>query len=722
MIQGGILTRIKSSAITTLIIGFSFSFIGLTSIHVLAMENEIGGTLINKPGHDMPKLPDMAIMAETSGAKPISDQQLADWGKNLGGQDWNTLNRDKAQSKTTQWAKEKIISPLQQQAQDLLGRFGQAQVNLSMDNKGNLNRSTASLFTPWYDSEQYLLFSQINIHHQDNRKIGNFGLGHRIELPSLNGLLGYNVFIDHDFSRGHNRAGIGAEARADYLKFSANYYHPLSHWKDSPDFDDYLERPAKGYDLRSQGYLPAYPQLGVSAVYEHYFGDEVALFGKSHRQKDPRALTLGIDYTPVPLVTLGAKHKYGQQGKKDTQIDVAFRYQFGSPLSAQLDPDNVNQLRSLKGSRYDLVDRNNDIVLEYKEKQVLFADLAAVPDSLMEGESYILRPLVKSKYPIIDLIWLGDLLPLQLLATAGSHNPQGWQITLPAWSSVAGASNRYQLALSLEDQKNHRVTTNTIEIQVGQRRQGRLQVEGSNAVTASGHDSDVIRLVSYLEDHNGLAINDHDTKPLWLVKSLARTPIELVNANQCPLNAAGKVEPCLRIKDDRTEVRDGVNYHILELVSTLAGNFTISSDMGVYGVSNSQTFVFNSTISSIENLTGGIFLAKDNPTAGTGATDYAATGTPLKVGETYRFIAWSDRQGNGKWSEGDEEVTSSLQSIQWYLDGTNSSATGGSSGITLVDHEIAGATTDHYTVAVNHASSSGQTAGDQGFKLKVGFH
>lgn len=783
MIKGYILTRFKYSAMTILIIGYSITIIGFTSIQVLAKgtdENKIyildketslqqlallsnisinelqrlnpqildahdqlniGNTLLlpisslvfskektngevnGKHNSATVELPDMAISADKIPApNNISEQQLADWGTSLAGQDLNTLNRDKAQSQTVQWAKAKIIAPIQQQAQDLLGRFGQAKLNLSVDNKGNLNRSTASLFTPWYNSEQHLLFSQINIHHQDNRKIGNFGLGHRIDLHDANWLLGYNFFIDHDFSRGHSRIGSGVEARADYLKFSANYYHPLSQWQDSPDFDDYLERPAKGFDLRTQGYVPAYPQWGASAVYEQYFGDEVALFGKSQRQKDPHALTLGIDYTPIPLVTLGAKHKYGQQGKKDTQIDVAFRYQFGSPLSDQLNPDNVSQLRTLKGSRYDLVDRNNDIILEYKEKQVLFADLAAVPDGLMEGDSYILRPLVRSKYPIIAVNWLGDVLPLQLLATAGNNNPQGWQITLPTWSSAAGASNRYQLSLNLQDQKNHRVTTNTIEIQVGQRRLGRLLVEGSSSVSASGQDFDAIRLVSYLEDHNGVAINDHNTKPEWLVHSITRAPVALVNASQCPLNAAGQIEACLRIKDDRIEVRDGVNYHVLELVSTLAGNFTISSNMGSYGLSNSQVFNFSSTISTIENLTGGIFLATDSPTAGSGALDYAATGTPLKVGETYRFVAWSDNQRDGIWSDGDEEVTSRLQNIQWYLDGNNGAASGGTAAITLVDHVIIGATTDHYTVPVNSISSSGQTSGDQGFRLKVGFN
>ena len=52
-------------------------------------------------------------------------------------------------------------------------------------------------------------------------------------------------FYDYDFSRGHRRLGLGTEAWTDYLKLSGNYYHPLSDWKESEDFEFYEERPAR---------------------------------------------------------------------------------------------------------------------------------------------------------------------------------------------------------------------------------------------------------------------------------------------------------------------------------------------------------------------------------------------------------------------------------------------------------------------------------------------
>ncbi len=48
-----------------------------------------------------------------------------------------------------------------------------------------------------------------------------------------------------------------------------------------------------------ESWLPFYPQLGAKLVYEQYYGDEVALFGTDNLQKDPHAVTLGLEYTPV---------------------------------------------------------------------------------------------------------------------------------------------------------------------------------------------------------------------------------------------------------------------------------------------------------------------------------------------------------------------------------------------------------------------------------------
>ena len=74
---------------------------------------------------------------------------------------------------------------------------------------------------------------------------------------------------------------------------------------------------------------------------------------------------------PVPMVTLGADYKAGTGDNADLSINATVTYQLGTPLAAQLDPENVKIQRSLMGSRTDFVERNNFIVLEYREKDPL---------------------------------------------------------------------------------------------------------------------------------------------------------------------------------------------------------------------------------------------------------------------------------------------------------------------------------------------------------------
>ncbi|STI64883.1 putative invasin [Escherichia coli] len=80
---------------------------------------------------------------------------------------------------------------------------------------------------------------------------------------------GINFFFDHDLSRYHSRAGIGAEYWRDYLKLSSNGYLRLTNWRSAPELDnDYEARPANGWDVRAEGWLPAWPHLGGKLVYD----------------------------------------------------------------------------------------------------------------------------------------------------------------------------------------------------------------------------------------------------------------------------------------------------------------------------------------------------------------------------------------------------------------------------------------------------------------------
>jgi adhesin/invasin len=633
-----------------------------------------------------------------------SEQKTASMARMVGAQDWNNLTRDQMKDQATNWAKgqakAQVVDPLRQQAQEFLGQFGKAQVNLAVDDNGSLSKSAFSLFSPWYENDAMVVFSQIGVHRQDNRMIGNLGAGVRFDQGDW--LAGANTFLDQDISRNHSRLGLGLEWWADNLKLASNYYHPLSGWKDSKDFDNYLERPARGFDVRAQGYLPAYQQLGASAVYEQYYGDEVALFGKDNLQKDPRAVTVGVDYTPFPLATLKVSHKMGKDGKSNTELGLQVSYQIGTPLEKQLDPGNVAAMRSLKGSRYDLVDRNYDIVLEYKEKAALALDLAAVPATLLEGDVYMMQPLVRSKYRITGVNWHGDAVPLLLVPTAGANNPQGWQITLPAWDATPGATNLYTLSISIVDEKGHQATSNDVEIRVGQQRLGRLMLESGASLPASGLDADRMKLSVRLEDHLGKLINDAALTPVWGVRNATSgAVVPLVTDSVCPVDARGVPVPCLRVVRTETELREGISYYVKELVSTLAGTFIVTADLGTYGTSNTQTVTFTTS-----DPTLAVARSEIRDPAG---VDLLASGNPPQVGVEYTVVLFDANN---------VDITATLpaDSLHWALDGTNTAGC----AITLTNHDT-GMTGTTFTPRPNASSNSGVACGDQGFGLKVNY-
>ena len=428
--------------------------------------------------------------------------QVANALQTLATQDWKSITsadnggisghlknkgKDYAENYVRNSIHSQVINPVRGAAQDFLGRFGTAQLQFDLSDKGDFNNVNVKLFSPWIDTESTLIFSQLSFQeYEHNRHIGNFGIGQRWDVADNKWLLGYNAFLDHDFQRSHNRLGLGAEAWTDYMKFAVNYYHPLSDWKDSKDFDDYLERAARGFDVRFQGYLPQYPHLGGSLMYEQYYGDKVALFGKDNLQKDPRAVTVGLDYTPVPLFTIKAQHKRGQDSQKATSAELTMNYRIGTPLKDQLDPDMVQAARSLKGSRYDLVDRNNYIVLEYKEKRMT-VDLGLESLQLVEGSIHDLSIGLRNVKGVSSVAWSGNMQEIDLAegflcSSIGTCTSSSW-LTPPAdvknWKIVApkyvdrngnrqptSTNGIYTLAVTVTDSKGKSATSNSVSFEV----------------------------------------------------------------------------------------------------------------------------------------------------------------------------------------------------------------------------------------------------------------
>ncbi|MDQ9215233.1 inverse autotransporter beta domain-containing protein, partial [Escherichia marmotae] len=313
-----------------------------------------------------------------------------------------------------------------------LNQFGTAKTQLSVDSDFSLKGSSLDVLLPLYNTPKNVLFTQLGMRDNDGRFTTNAGLGHRY-FTDNGWMLGYNVFYDVDWRNTNRRYGIGVEAWRDYLKLSANGYKRLSDWRQSPTVTDYDERPADGWDIRAEGWLPAYPQLGGKLVYEQYYGNEVALFGESERQKNPHAITAGVTWTPFPLLTAGVDYRRGKNGADDTRLNLGLTYRIGEPLAHQLDSSRVGAQRSLAANRLELVNRNNDVVLEYRKQTLITLQLP--PDVYgAELTTVTLTPQVNAKYGL-SRIELDDAELRQAGGKIISNAGNRITLQLPAWSA-----------------------------------------------------------------------------------------------------------------------------------------------------------------------------------------------------------------------------------------------------------------------------------------------
>ncbi|WP_032246919.1 inverse autotransporter adhesin YeeJ [Escherichia coli] len=377
------------------------------------------------------------------------EQQIASTSQQIGSLLAEDMNSEQAANMARGWASSQASGAMT----DWLSRFGTARITLGVDEDFSLKNSQFDFLHPWYETPDNLFFSQHTLHRTDERTQINNGLGWRHFTPTW--MSGINFFFDHDLSRYHSRAGIGAEYWRDYLKLSSNGYLRLTNWRSAPELDnDYEARPANGWDVRAESWLPAWPHLGGKLVYEQYYGDEVALFDKDDRQSNPHAITAGLNYTPFPLMTFSAEQRQGKQGENDTRFAVDFTWQPGSAMQKQLDPNEVAARRSLAGSRYHLVDRNNNIVLEYRKKELVRLTLTD-PVTGKSGEVKSLVSSLQTKYALKGY----NVEATALEAAGGKVVTTGKDIlvTLPAYrfTSTPETDNTWPIEVTAEDVKGN---------------------------------------------------------------------------------------------------------------------------------------------------------------------------------------------------------------------------------------------------------------------------
>lgn len=536
-----------------------------------------------------------ASAASVENTQTPSDENIAARASELG----STFGAPDSNSSLAGWGTQQALSASTAQVNAWLNQFGTARVNLSMNEDFSLEGSEFDMLLPVYETSNQLFFSQLGYRRIDDRNTANLGLGHRIFFNER--MVGYNVFYDRQMSGvQHERIGIGSEFAVDNLKLAMNGYFRLTGWQDSKQFEDYSERAANGFDVRGEGYLPAWPQLGATLKYEQYYGDNVALFGDDERQKDPYAFTTGISYTPIPLVTFGTEYKMGKSGQNDMQANVNFSWNFSDSWDKQTSAENVAFKRSLQGSRHDLVERNNSIVLDYRKQQVISLTLPA--DISGDEKSLIaLNAVVKSKHPVESIDWQAS----ELRAAGGDILPQNngsYQIRLPVYQP--NQPNVYPITARAVDDRGNQSNVSHSRVTVNAATLNLSLVQDTTTAIADGKQA-VSYTATLLDANNKPAAN---VPVEWRSSGLDVT----MSGEKMQTNAQGQA--------------------VMKLISTHTGTVTVSA-LAEGQEKNAQPVVFAADINSasfselLVDKNQALANAKDSVMVSTVVSD--ASGNPL---------------------------------------------------------------------------------------------
>ena len=198
-------------------------------------------------------------------------------------------------------------------------------------------------------------FSLFNTEQVNEEKIiGNFGLGSRKLFDDNTMLAGFNAFIDNDFSETNRRASIGFELRNSVLDFNSNIYEGLH---DSQD-----ERVLDGWDYRLASQVP---YLHWSKVFiNHYEWDGVL-------RDDIKGTKMGSEM--ILTKSLNLEVAYDDKDKKGLEDELYAKIQLVHPPrnNGPTAMDGISDLawkenKDMSGELLSKVQRNNKIMIEFK--------------------------------------------------------------------------------------------------------------------------------------------------------------------------------------------------------------------------------------------------------------------------------------------------------------------------------------------------------------------
>lgn len=247
----------------------------------------------------------------------------------------------------------------------------------------------------------------------------------------------------------------------------------------------------------------------------------------------------------------------------------------------------------LAGSRYDLVERNNNIVLEYRKSEVI---RIALPERIEgKGGQTLSLGLVVSKatHGLKNVQWEAP----SLLAEGGKITGQGsqWQVTLPAYRP--GKDNYYAISAVAYDNKGNaskRVQTEVVITGAGMSAdRTALTLDGQSRIQMLANGNEQRPLV--------LSLRDAEGQPVTGMKDQIKTELTFKPAGNIvtrTLKATkSQAKPTL---GEFTETEAGV-YQSVFTTGTQSGEATIT--VSVDGMSKTVTAELRATMMDVANST-----------------------------------------------------------------------------------------------------------------------
>jgi len=170
---------------------------------------------------------------------------------------------------------------------------------------------------------------QTNFRQNKHRLVWANGIG---VLPDADDLeLGYNAFVDWDFGSMNSRASIGTKYDDPVYAYSlsSNIYVPLTWERENGDF-------APSVDVRMQGAMSNVLQFHVSA--EYFSGNNIQVGNNNPISDDSHMLTVGFDYTPIPVLQLGIEANKVKKNDIGYAAYIFFNFNLWESLSEQFAP------------------------------------------------------------------------------------------------------------------------------------------------------------------------------------------------------------------------------------------------------------------------------------------------------------------------------------------------------------------------------------------------